>query len=84
MISPSCFDGCGRGWRPHAGASLVDPLLIAPREETHDCCYWPTYGVCIVAPRERGVVGCRHSKRGTCQRREKGGMRGLIVNEGPS
>ncbi|CAA7393758.1 unnamed protein product [Spirodela intermedia] len=23
---------------PHAGASLVDPLLAAPREKTHDCC----------------------------------------------
>ncbi|CAA6666531.1 unnamed protein product [Spirodela intermedia] len=26
----------GRGRWPHAGASLVDPLLIVPREETHD------------------------------------------------
>ncbi|CAA7393011.1 unnamed protein product [Spirodela intermedia] len=69
----------GRGWRPHTRASSIDPLLAVPREKTHDCCWY-----CHHRKGGEGGAGHPHGKRGMCQRREKGGMRGLIMNEGPS
>ncbi|CAA7394797.1 unnamed protein product [Spirodela intermedia] len=54
----------GREQQPCIGASLVDPLLAAPRKEIHDRCpalspskgegwkSWPAYGVQAV-PREK-------------------------------
>ncbi|CAA6657666.1 unnamed protein product [Spirodela intermedia] len=51
--------------------SSVDPLLDAPREETHDHCHWPTYSVLQVAPKERGGAGRPHRRRGMHQERRR-------------
>ncbi|CAA7400860.1 unnamed protein product [Spirodela intermedia] len=56
--------------RSHAKESSIDPLLAVPREETHDCCYWPAYGVLQVALRKRGGADCSHDRRGTHQGRK--------------
>ncbi|CAA6657663.1 unnamed protein product [Spirodela intermedia] len=81
MISPSYSDRLVERTVPHAGASLVDPLLAAPREKTHDCCRCchhqkgernelANIWCAVVAPRKRGGAGHPHGKRGTHQRKK--------------